>query len=199
MKTTKFTGLILTIALAPLVVSAAEQDRGRADRLPNILFIVSDDHGWGDLPSNWDKTEVRLPTLEALAAQGCPVSELPYRPALRTVSRLHVYRSILDREWYVARPRQQPLGSPGYRGIKRDVKMLSEHLAEAGYKTGAFGKWHMGSLEGEVPNDRGFDEFRGFLRGASLLDYRRKVQDPAQSRAGSHLRRARDRVVHRMG
>jgi hypothetical protein len=34
---------------------------------PNILFIVSDDHGWGDLPSNWDNTEVRLPTLDALA------------------------------------------------------------------------------------------------------------------------------------
>ncbi len=63
-------------------------------------------------------------------------------------------------------PGQQPLGSPGYRGIKRDVKMLSEHLSEAGYKTGAFGKWHMGSLVGEVPNDRGFDEFRGFLGGA---------------------------------
>ena len=63
-------------------------------------------------------------------------------------------------------PGKQPLGSPGYRGIKRDVKMLSEYLSEAGYKTGAFGKWHMGALEGEVPNDRGFDEFRGFLGGA---------------------------------
>jgi arylsulfatase A-like enzyme len=63
-------------------------------------------------------------------------------------------------------PGQQPLGSPGYRGIKRDVKMLSEHLAEAGYKTGAFGKWHLGAQDGEVPNDRGFDEFRGFLGGA---------------------------------
>ncbi len=63
-------------------------------------------------------------------------------------------------------PGKQPLGSPGYRGIKRDVKMLSEYLSEAGYKTGAFGKWHMGELEGEIPNDRGFDEFRGFLKGA---------------------------------
>jgi len=37
---------------------------------PNILFIVSDDHGWGDLPSNWDNTEVQLPTLDALANRG---------------------------------------------------------------------------------------------------------------------------------
>ena len=63
-------------------------------------------------------------------------------------------------------PGKQPLGSPGYRGIKRDVKMLSEYLSEVGYKTGAFGKWHMGALKGEVPKDRGFDEFHGFLAGA---------------------------------
>jgi len=46
-------------------------------------------------------------------------------------------------------PGKQPLGSPGYRGIKRDVKMLSEHLAEVGYKTGAFGNWHLGALKGK--------------------------------------------------
>jgi len=63
-------------------------------------------------------------------------------------------------------PGKGPLGSPGYRGIKRDVIMLSEHLSRTGYHTGCFGKWHMGSLEGEVPNDRGFDEFHGFLAGA---------------------------------
>ena len=39
-------------------------------------------------------------------------------------------------------------------------------MHDSGYKTGAFGKWHMGSLKGEVPNDRGFDEFHGFLGGA---------------------------------
>ena len=37
---------------------------------PNILFIISDDHGWGDLPSNWDKTEVQMPRLDALANSG---------------------------------------------------------------------------------------------------------------------------------
>ena len=41
---------------------------------PNVLFIVSDDHGWGDLPSNWEETEVRLPALDQLAAQGARFS-----------------------------------------------------------------------------------------------------------------------------
>ena len=133
---------------------------------PNILFIVSDDHGWGDLPSNWDKTEVRLPTLEALATNGVRFPNYHTVP-LCGPSRACMFTGQYSTENGMWRgPGQQPLGSPGYRGIKRDVKMLSEHLSDVGYQTGAFGKWHMGALEGEVPNDRGFDQFRGFLAGA---------------------------------
>ena len=133
---------------------------------PNILFIVSDDHGWGDLPSNWNKTEVRLPTLDALAAKGVRFPNYHTVP-LCGPSRACMFTGQYSTENGMWRgPGKQPLGSPGYRGIKRNVKMLSEHLSEAGYKTGVFGKWHLGALDGEVPNDRGFDEFRGFLAGA---------------------------------
>ena len=164
MKTMRITVLLLT--LIPIAIAAAEPRRGQGDRLPNILFIVSDDHGWGDLPSNWDKTEVRLPTLDALAAQGVRFSKYHTVP-LCGPSRACMFTGQYSTENGMWRgPGQQPLGSPGYRGIKRDVKMLSERLSEAGYKTGAFGKWHLGALDGEVPNDRGFDEFRGFLAGA---------------------------------
>lgn len=157
---------LLVFALAPIGVSAAEPQSASADRLPNILFIVSDDHGWGDLPSNWEQTEVRLPTLESLAAKGVRFPHYHTVP-LCGPSRACMFTGQYSSENGMWRgPGQQPLGSPGYRGIKRDVRMLSEHLSEAGYKTGAFGKWHLGSLEGEVPNDRGFDEFRGFLGGA---------------------------------
>ncbi len=133
---------------------------------PNILFIVSDDHGWGDLPSNWDNTEVQLPTLDALANRGVRFPNYHTVP-LCGPSRACMFTGQYSTENGMWRgPGSQPLGSPGYRGIKRDVKMLSQYLSEAGYATGAFGKWHLGSLEGEVPNDRGFDEFHGFLGGA---------------------------------
>ena len=133
---------------------------------PNILFIVSDDHGWGDLPSNWDNTEVQLPTLDALASRGVRFPNYHTVP-LCGPSRACMFTGQYSTENGMWRgPGSQPLGSPGYRGIKRDVKMVSEYLSEAGYATGAFGKWHLGSLEGEVPNDRGFDEFHGFLGGA---------------------------------
>ena len=61
---------LLFIALAPVATGAWEPVRATDRQPPNILLIVSDDHGWGDLPSNWDQTEVRLPTLDALAGQG---------------------------------------------------------------------------------------------------------------------------------
>ncbi len=155
------TRIILGLVLLLIITAEA----AAADR-PNILFIVSDDHGWGDLPSNWDKTEVRLPTLDALAAKGVRFPNYHTVP-LCGPSRACMFTGQFSTENGMWRgPGKQPLGSPGYRGIKRDVKMLSEHLAESGYTTGAFGKWHMGSLDGEVPNDRGFDEFHGFLAGA---------------------------------
>ena len=133
---------------------------------PNILFIVSDDHGWGDLPSNWDNTEVQLPTLDALANRGVRFPNYHTVP-LCGPSRACMFTGQYSTENGMWRgPGSQPLGSPGYRGIKRDVKMLSEYLSEAGYATGAFGKWHLGALAGDVPNDRGFDEFHGFLGGA---------------------------------
>jgi len=167
---------ILTTVIAALLlmqsIVRAEELRRSISRSespaarPNILFIVSDDHGWGDLPSNWNKTEVCLPTLDALAAKGARFPNYHTVP-LCGPSRACMFTGQYSTENGMWRgPGKQPLGSPGYRGIKRDVKMLSEHLAEAGYKTGAFGKWHLGSLDGEVPNDRGFDEFRGFLGGA---------------------------------
>ncbi|SVB27648.1 uncharacterized protein METZ01_LOCUS180502, partial [marine metagenome] len=172
MKTIRIAVPLLALALAPITVSTAKPQPDRtsnaspAQTLPNILFIVSDDHGWGDLPSNWDKTDVRLPTLDALAAKGVRFSKYHTVP-LCGPSRACMFTGQYSTENGMWRgPGKQPLGSPGYRGIKRDVKMLSERLSAAGYKTGAFGKWHLGELDGEVPNDRGFDEFRGFLKGA---------------------------------
>ena len=72
MKTIKIAVPLPVLALAPITVSTAKplQDRtsnaSPAQTLRYVLFIVSDNHGLGGLPSNWDKTDVRLPTLASL-------------------------------------------------------------------------------------------------------------------------------------
>ena len=133
---------------------------------PNILFIISDDHGWGDLPSNWDKTEVRMPRLDALANSGTRFANYHTVP-LCAPSRACLFTGQFTSENGMWRGPGGIPGQPGYKGIKRDVKMLSEYLSDAGYATGGFGKWHMGAQPGEFPNDRGFDEYRGFMGGSS--------------------------------
>ena len=129
--------LIAALLLIQGTVVADEPQRsgessGTPRTRPNILFIVSDDHGWGDLPSNWDKTEVQLPTFESLAAKGVRFPNYHTVP-LCGPSRACMFTGQFSTENGMWRgPGKQPLGSPGYRGIKRDVKMLSEYLSEAG-------------------------------------------------------------------
>lgn len=150
--------LVIAAAAFLLPLSAAASEK------PNILFIVTDDHGWGDLPANWDQTKVQLPISDGLAAGGARFTNYHTVP-LCAPSRACMFTGQYSSENGMWRGPGGLPGEPGYRGIKRDVKMLSEFLSEAGYQTGGFGKWHMGSIEGEAPNDRGFDEYRGFMSG----------------------------------
>jgi arylsulfatase A-like enzyme len=59
------------------------------------------------------------------------------------------------------------------RALVPGVKLLPQYLKEAGYATGIFGKWHLGYKSPDVPNERGFDEFVGFLSGAHPYQLRR--------------------------
>lgn len=93
--------LLLLLGLAPIAVSGAAPDRGQANAspartLPNTLFIVSDDHGWEICRPIGTKPRCDFRRWKLWPLKRGTVSELPHRPALRTVSRLHVYRSILD-------------------------------------------------------------------------------------------------------
>ena len=133
---------------------------------PNIVFVISDDQGWGDLPSNWDNTEVQMPRLDALANGGTRFTNYHTVP-LCAPARASLFTGQFSSENGMWRGPGGVYGTSGYKGIKRDVKMLSEYLSDAGYATGGFGKWHMGKQFGEAPNDRGFDEYRGFMGGSS--------------------------------
>jgi arylsulfatase A-like enzyme len=153
-------------ALGILGMGMAKTSKDPGGRQPNIVFIMSDDQGWGDLPLNGADTDVLLPNVEQIAKRGIRFSEFHTEP-LCGPSRACVFTGQFSMENGMWRgPGSGKLGDNNYRGIKRDVKMLPEFLKEAGYSTGIFGKWHLGEHEGEQPNDRGFDEFYGFLKGS---------------------------------
>jgi arylsulfatase A-like enzyme len=127
-----------------------------ADR-PNIVIILADDQGWGDLSVSGN-TSIKTPNVDSLARDGvkldrfyvCPVCS-PTRAEMLT-GRYHARTGVRG-------------VSTGQERMNTDEKTLADAFKAAGYATGAFGKWHNGSQWPYHPNARGFDEYYGFTSG----------------------------------
>ena len=141
------------------------------ESLPNIIIILCDDLGWGDLAS----PEIDVPNLRRMAGDGItlsnfyacasvcspsraglltgryPVRTLIPTPLLSTHNPLNLVLEVIGRYSY------------NVRGIPKDEVLLSEALQRKGYHTGLVGKWHLGGSTGHIPNDCGFDTFYGAL------------------------------------
>ncbi|MFV0442590.1 MAG: sulfatase-like hydrolase/transferase [Planctomycetaceae bacterium] len=124
---------------------------------PNVVVILADDQGWGDL-SVHGNTNLVTPRIDSLARDGALFSNFyvcqvcaPTRAELLT-GRYH--------------PRTGVNGvSEGQERMNADEVTLADTLRKAGYATGCFGKWHNGTQPPLHPNYRGFDEFYGFTSG----------------------------------
>ncbi len=128
---------------------------------PNILLILTDDLGYADVGFNGG-SDVKTPNLDALAANGMVFSEAyvahpfcgPSRAALMTGRYPHKIGAQFN------------LPTEGSNlGVPRSEVFMSKVLQDAGYYTGAIGKWHLGDAPEFHPNQRGFDVFYGFLGG----------------------------------
>jgi arylsulfatase A-like enzyme len=135
---------------------------------PNILMILVDDLGYGDL-SSYGATDLKTPHIDRLMAAGmrfdnfyanCPVCS-PTRAALLSgrypdmVGVPGVIRTHITNNW-------------GY--LAPHAELLPKLLKLAGYHTAIVGKWHLGLASPNTPNERGFDHFGGFL-GDMMDDY----------------------------
>jgi len=135
---------------------------------PNIVVILVDDLGYGDL-SSYGAEDLKTPHIDNLVAAGmrfdnfyanCPVCS-PTRASLLTgrypdmVGVPGVIRTHLTSNW-------------GY--LAPQAILLSKLLNRAGYHTAIVGKWHLGLESPNTPNERGFDHFHGYL-GDMMDDY----------------------------
>lgn len=135
---------------------------------PNLLVILVDDLGFGDLACQ-GASDLRTPHLDALMAAGmrfdnfyanCPVCS-PTRAALLT-------GRYPDEVGVPGVIRTHPEDNWGY--LDPTVPLLPALLKQAGYHTAIVGKWHLGLESPNLPNERGFDHFHGFL-GDMMDDY----------------------------
>jgi len=145
----------LKVTLFVLLLCLCHEARGVEH--PNVIVILTDDQGWGDLSLNGN-VSVETPHIDQLASDGArfqhffvsPVCS-PTRAEFLT-GRHHVRCGVYST-------------SEGGERVNADEMMIGEVFKKAGYRTAAFGKWHSGMQHPYHPNARGFDEFYGFCSG----------------------------------
>ena len=129
----------------------------RATKRPNIILIVADDQGWGDLTSSGN-TNINTPNIDALAKYGVSFENFYVQPVCSPT------RAELMTGRYFPRTGVYSTSSGGER-MNYDETTLAEMLKKAGYHTAAYGKWHSGMQPPYHPNSQGFDDFYGFASG----------------------------------
>jgi len=132
-----------------------------ADRPPNFLLIFTDDHGYGDV-STYHESDAQTPNIDRLAAGGMLFTTMRANCTVCSPSRAALLTGrYADRVGVPGVIRTQPENSWGY--FDPQVPTLSSELKQAGYHTAIIGKWHLGLESPNLPNERGFDLFHGFL------------------------------------
>jgi len=126
-------------------------------RQPNVVIILTDDQGWGDLGFNGN-ANLATPNIDRLAERGTVLNYFFVQPVCAPTR-----AELLTGRYY---PRT------GVHGVTKraeymnlDETTLGDVFKAGGYATGCFGKWHNGSPYPYHPNGRGFDEFYGFCCG----------------------------------
>ncbi len=162
-RSTLIVSIVAFLASEAACLAAAEaackvaNGASREASAPNVLVILTDDQGWGDLSLHGNRN-LRTPHLDSIAQKGaqfrhfyvCPVCS-PTRAEFLT-GRWHIRGGVRD------------VTSGGER-LDLDEVTIAQLFRQAGYRTAMFGKWHNGTQGAYHPTQRGFEDFYGFTSG----------------------------------
>jgi len=154
-------GFLLFVSLWILSLVCA----GRSVAAPfNILLIVADDLGYGDLGC-YGSDHNRTPRIDQLASGGVRFSDFHSSGPMCTPSRVSILTGRYQQRYGPAF--DGPLSGEENRdaGLPQAAVTLAELLQSKGYVSGCFGKWHLGFQSPFLPLDQGFHEFRGLVAG----------------------------------
>jgi arylsulfatase A len=174
----KYTLNLLLVAVVALFVTAPAAVR--AEKLPNIVIILADDLGYGDLGC-YGHPSIRTPHLDRMAAEGMRFTDFYVAACVCTPSRAALLTGRLPIRSGMSgdlQHRVQTKNSPG--GLPMEEVTIARALKSKGYATQAIGKWHLGHHPQNLPTSHGFDAFYG-LRWSNDMEPARGIPKGASS------------------
>lgn len=165
MKNIKNTGICLFAFICLFMTGSAKLNAQTSDKKPNIIIILADDLGWGDV--GFHGSEIMTPNLDQLANEGVVLNHF-YTAPICSPTRAGIMTGRYPNRFGL---RETVIPPWSEFGVDLDEKFLPEYLKDAGYEHRvALGKWHLGHAKKEfLPLERGFTHFYGHYNGA--IDY----------------------------
>jgi arylsulfatase A-like enzyme len=154
--------LITCVIIATISSAIAPAQTDTPDRLPNIVLLIADDLGYGELGCQGNP-QIPTPHIDAIAASGVRCVQAYVTAPNCSPSRAGLFSGRTPTRFGYE---FNPIGARNEdhaTGLPKTELTLAEFLRDAGYTTALIGKWHLGGTADYHPLRRGFDEFFGFL------------------------------------
>ena len=160
----RFIQLSLTFSVLLIINSCSDatknSDSTKTDKptkKPNVVIIFLDDSGYSDF-NPFGQVEIETPNVQKLADEGVRFTNFHVPQAICSAS-----RSALMTGCYPGRTKVFGAHGPNVKCLDPKFPTMGEIFQAAGYKTGIFGKWHLGDIPETRPHNRGFDETAGLM------------------------------------
>ena len=165
MKEYKFIPSKIFIIIATIILISANSTKAgkEVSRKPNLIFILADDLGYGDLGCFGQK-KIQTPNLDGMAKKGMKLTQFYAGSTVCAPSRCVLMTGLHTGHAYIR--------GNGRHNLRPSDFTVAELFKKAGYKTGCFGKWGLGN-EGTdgIPTKQGFDSFYGYLHQGHAHNY----------------------------
>ncbi len=154
----------LSVCAGQLVFAKLLWARGDTAGKPNIVLILADDLGYGDLGC-YGNAHNATPNIDALARDGLKFTDFHSNGPMCTPTRAALLTGLYQHRFGQAFEGALS-GKTGYdHGLPLEAFTIAEAMKDAGYATGMYGKWHLGFHPPLIPTRQGFDDYWGLLSG----------------------------------
>jgi arylsulfatase A-like enzyme len=154
--------ILVALAVACLSSTVGDAQPARENR-PNVVLVITDDMGWGDL-SSYGATDIRTPNLDRLASEGIRLTDFYANGTTCSPTRAGLISGRYQQRFGIEAPLANVVRA-GDSGLPATGYSLPQLLKNHGYATGLIGKWHLGYIAEKSPHSHGFDYFFGLKSG----------------------------------